>query len=185
MRIISGKWRGRRFYIPKGVDTRPTSDMLREALFSILRDEINEDTTVLDLFSGSGSFAFEALSRGAGHAVLCDENKKCIREIKGNLERFGASEDEYTIIGSDFRQALRKLDRKGIGIDVCYIDPPYKSDYYVPALEQVDGLMNPDGIIILEHGRRDSMPQNVGELVKEREKKYGNTAISIFRKVSL
>jgi 16S rRNA (guanine(966)-N(2))-methyltransferase RsmD len=185
MRIISGKWKGRRFYLPKGVDSRPTSDMLREALFSILVNDIDENTTVLDLFSGSGSFAFEALSRGAGHAILCDENKKCIKEIQDNLERFGASKDEYTLITSDFRQALKKLDRMGTSINVCYIDPPYKSDFYIPALEQVDSIMNPDGIIILEHSRRDGMPQSIGELVKQRDRKYGNTIISIYRKAKL
>ncbi len=71
MRIISGKWKGRKFYLPKGVSTRPTSDMLREALFSILRNEIS-GSVVFDMFAGSAAFAFEALSRGASHAIICD-----------------------------------------------------------------------------------------------------------------
>ncbi len=181
MRIISGKWKGRKYNLPKGVSTRPTSDMLREALFSILRNEIVE-AVVFDMFAGSASFALEALSRGAKHAVICDDNRKCIFEIKSNLDRFNATKDEFTILNMDFKQSYIKLNRMNIGVDICFIDPPYKSDYYIPALEIADKVMNTDGIVILEHGRRDTMPDTIGSLNKEKEKKYGNTAISIFRK---
>lgn len=181
MRIISGKWKGRRFFLPKGVSTRPTSDMLREALFSILRNEI-ENANVLDLFAGSASFAFEAISRGANHAVICDNSRKCIAEIESNLEKFGAEKNCYTLINSDFKQAIIKTGGLGIGIDICYIDPPYKSSFYIEALEFVDNVINADGIVITEHDRRESMPDRIGGLSKQREKKYGNTVISIYRK---
>ncbi len=183
MRIISGKWRGRRFYLPKGASARPTSDMLREALFSILRNEVN-GAIILDLFAGSASFAFEALSRGAEHVIICDNDRKCINAIIQNLERFNAAVDEYTILNTDFKLSIKKIAKSSMCIDVCYIDPPYKSDYYIEALELAGDIMNPDGIVITEHARRDSMPESIGTLIKEKVKKYGNTAISIYRKVN-
>ncbi len=181
MRIISGKWRGRRFYLPKGVTARPTSDLIREALFSILRNEV-ADSVVLDLFAGSASFSYEALSRGAKHAIICDINKKCIANIKDNLESYNAQAEEYTLIAADFRQAIRKISRMGMGVDICFVDPPYTSDYYLEALDLAGSLLNPDGIVILEHSFRDRMPQRMGDVVKIRDKKYGGTMISIYRK---
>ena len=181
MRIISGKWKGRRFYLPKGVNTRPTSEMIREALFSMLRNEIN-GAVVLDMFAGSGSFALEALSRGAKHAIICDSNRKCIAAIKDNLEQYKAEKEEYTLIAGDFRHAGRKIQRMGMGVDICYIDPPYSSGYYMDAVEAACEAMNPDGIIMLEHSFRDRMPDRLGDMIKERDKKYGGTLISIYRK---
>jgi len=181
MRIISGKWRGRRFYLPKGVTTRPTSEAIREALFSILRNEI-QDAVVLDMFAGSASFSFEALSRGAKHAIICDNNKKCIATIKENLESYKAEKQEFTIIASDFRHLPRKVQRMELGVDICYIDPPYSSDFYLEALDFADSLLNPDGIAIMEHSFRDRMPSKMGDLVKYRDKKYGGTMISMYRK---
>ncbi len=183
MRIISGKWKGRRFYLPKGVDARPTSDMIREALFSILRNDIT-DAVVLDLFAGSASFALESLSRGAKHAIICDRNRKCIHTIKENLEHYNASDDEYTLIAADYRQAAKKIDRMGIGIDICYVDPPYTSGYYMEALDLIEDAINPDGIVILEHSFRDRMPNTLNSLKKVRDKKYGGIMISIYRKDS-
>jgi 16S rRNA (guanine(966)-N(2))-methyltransferase RsmD len=180
MRIISGKWKGRRFYLPKGVESRPTSDMIREALFSILRNDI-DNSVVLDLFAGSASFAFEALSRGAKHAIICDRNRKCISTVKENLEHYKADKDEYTLITADFRQAAKKILRMGMGLDICYIDPPYTSGYYMDAMDAIEDAVNPDGIVILEHSFRDRMPNKLNSLVKERDKKYGGTMLSIYR----
>ena len=173
MRIISGKWRGRKFYLPKGVNARPTSDMLREALFSILRNE-TADAVVLDLFAGSASFAFEALSRGAKHAIICDHDRKCMSEIKANLELFGAKRDDCTLINNDFRHALRNISHMDMGVDICYIDPPYKSDYYTDVLSHLDHIINPDGIVILEHSKYNDMPESIGMFTQKKQKKYGN-----------
>ena len=184
MRIISGKWKGRRFYLPKGVGTRPTSEMIREALFSMFRNEVS-GAVVLDLFAGSASFAFEALSRGAKHAIICDNNKKCIAEIKRSLESYHADKEEYTLMAADFRQAVRKIKRMDVGVDICYVDPPYTSDYYLEALDLAGSVVNPDGVVVLEHSFRDKMPDRMGTLVKARDKKYGGTLISIYRKETM
>ena len=184
MRIISGKWKGRRFYLPKGVATRPTSEMIREALFSMFRNEIT-DAVVLDLFAGSASFALEALSRGAKHAIICDNNRKCIAEIKRSLESYHADKEEHTLLASDFRHSIRKIQRMGLGVDICYVDPPYSSNYYLEALDMAGTVLNPEGVIILEHSFRDKMPSRMGDLEKIRDKKYGGTMISIYRKETM
>ena len=181
MRIISGKWKGRRFYLPKGVTTRPTSEAIREALFSMFRNEI-PGAVVLDMFAGSASFALEALSRGAKHAIICDNNRKCIAAVKESLDSYKAEKEEYTLLAVDFRHLLRKVERMGMGVDICYIDPPYSSEYYMEALDFAETLLNPDGIAVLEHSFRDRMPNRMGKLVKERDRKYGGTMISIYRK---
>jgi 16S rRNA (guanine(966)-N(2))-methyltransferase RsmD len=184
MRIISGKWKGRRFYLPKGVGTRPTSEMIREALFSMFRNEVS-GAVVLDLFAGSASFALEALSRGAKHAIICDNNKKCIAEIKRSLESYNADKDEYTLMASDFRHVIRKVQRMGTGIDICYIDPPYSSEYYMEALDLAGAVLSPDGAAILEHSFRDKMPGRMGSLKRVRDRKYGGTLISVYRKETM
>ena len=148
MRIISGKARGTKLFTLDGLDTRPTLDRVKESLFNIINEEI-QDATVLDLFSGSGAIGLEFASRGARKVYLCDNSKKAMEIIKKNIEKthFQNLVETYNC---DFKEALRKLNNEKINI--IYIDPPYKTDYIKQSLEILSSMdcINENTLIICE-----------------------------------
>ena len=123
MRVISGTARGKKLNSLAGLETRPTLDRVKEALFNILQFNIKE-ASVLDLFSGSGALAIEALSRGAKQAVVCDNSNKAIKIIKENLEATRLIE-KTEIINKDYIEALKKLNKESKKFDIIFLDPPY------------------------------------------------------------
>ena len=145
MRIIAGKLKGRVLKIPRGI--RPTSQKVREALFSILGNRII-DGVVLDLFAGSGALGIEALSRGAKSATFVDNNRKCVQTIKVNLELCGLSsfqssslrrkerdeKIEIRVLSMEALKAIRFFERKGERFDLIFLDPPY---YYEAVAKNV------------------------------------------------
>ena len=133
MRIISGKARGTKLYTLEGTNTRPTLDRVKESIFNIIQNEI-EDATVLDLFAGSGAIGLECLSRGAKKAVLCDKSKEAIQIIKRNIEKTHM-EEKAQIINADYENCLEKL--KNEQFDIIYIDPPYATNYIFKSLEKI------------------------------------------------
>lgn len=147
MRIISGLAKGTKLYTLEGESTRPTLDRIKEPLFSIIQLNI-KNSIVLDLFSGSGALALEALSRGAKEAVLCDKSRAAIEIIKKNVEKTHF-ENKSIILCKDYKKCLEETNKK---FDLIFIDPPYKFNIAVKAIEIIikNNLLSEDGIIILE-----------------------------------
>ena len=150
MRVISGIAKGVRLDSLQGDITRPTLDRVKEALFNILQNDIRQ-SQVLDLFSGSGALAIESLSRGAKYAVLCDKSSEAIKIIKRNLEKTKL-EENAKIIKNDYKKALELLQKEENKFDIIFIDPPYKENIAVKAIQEIlkCDLLNKEGIIVLE-----------------------------------
>lgn len=149
MRVISGTAKGTILYSLEGNNTRPTLDRVKEALFNMLQINI-QDTEVLDLFSGSGALAIEALSRGASKAVLCDKSKDAIKIIEKNLEKTRLKE-KAIILNNDYIKALEFLKHK-FKFDFIFLDPPYAGEMVKNAVNQIIelDLLKQEGIIIIE-----------------------------------
>lgn len=153
LRIISGKARGTKLFTLDGEKTRPTLDRVKEPLFSIITNEI-QDAKVLDLFAGSGALGIEALSRGAEHAVLCDNSREAVKIINNNLAK--TKLNTYAeIINEDFKKCLKKL--QGRKFNLIFLDPPYESSNIETAIKQILelDLLAEEGLIIAETDREE------------------------------
>lgn len=148
--MIAGTARRLRLETPAGRNTRPTSDKIKETLFNILQPEV-PDSRFLDLFSGSGGIAIEALSRGAREAVLVDNDREAVRCIKANLKHTHF-EDSSRVMAMDALQALRRLDQLGKPFDVIFMDPPYRMELEQRVLPYLldSGLVRGDTLMIVE-----------------------------------
>ena len=184
MRVISGTARGKKLNSLEGLETRPTLDRVKEALFNILQFNIKE-ASVLDLFSGSGALAIEALSRGAKQAVVCDNSSKAIRIIKENLEATRLIE-KVEIINKDYVQALEKLKNKSKKFDIIFLDPPYKTDYVIKSINYIleYKLLAEDGIIVVETDDENKIKEieNIKDLDVYDTRKYGIVYVIFIRK---
>ena len=171
MRIVAGRYRGRRLTAPPGLDTRPTSDRVREALFNILGDI--EGLRVLDLFAGSGALAIEALSRGAAGAVLVEQDPRAVDAIRANLDALGAS--EARVVRGDALAWLRRAEGEW---DIVFLDPPYSSarDLAGPLSELLPAVLAKDALIVSESDKRDPL---LLDLPLDDERAYGHTRIAI------
>ncbi len=173
MRVIAGLYGGRELVAPRGANTRPTSDRVREALFSILADV--GGACVLDLFAGSGALAIEALSRGAAEAVLVDSSAAAIAAIRRNLKSLSIDATVRRQSASRFLERARVDARQ---YDLVFLDPPYRnagsfSERLTPALAP---LLTPDARVVVESDRRSPFELEL-ELLDER--RYGDTLIRI------
>jgi len=173
MRIISGTARGTNLYTLEGSDTRPTLDRVKESLFNIINSRIF-DAVVLDLFSGSGAIGLEFASRGAKEVVVCDNSKKAIQIIQKNLEKTHL-EQKVKLYNSDYIEFLK--NNKDKKFDVIYLDPPYKTDYIINALDfilQYD-MKDKDGLIIIETDEPERIESGLKErnITIEDKRKYG------------
>ncbi len=148
MRIITGKARGTNLFSLEGETTRPTSDRVKEAVFSMLQFEI-EGRTVLDLFGGSGQLALEALSRGAASAVISDSAKAAVEIIKKNSEKTHLTTD-CTILLADWKDALRR--QSGKRFDIVFLDPPYKLGIIPEVLNVLYPYLKPTSVVVCESG---------------------------------
>lgn len=178
MRIISGSRRGRRLFEFKGQDIRPTTDRVKEAIFSMIAGYI-PDAQVLDMFAGSGALSFEMISRGADRAVLLDKDKRSIEVIKRNIEALGF-ESACEVVNTSCFDWLRRSTQK---FDVIFLDPPYNKGFIE---ESLDAIVNADaltaeGIIVLESDNTDFRSGFPG-LVMWKQKRYGRTYITVYQK---
>ena len=180
MRIIAGKYRSRKINAPEGMNTRPTLDQVREAVFSSLGGFF-DGGTMLDLFSGSGAVGLEALSRGMDQAVFCDIDRKAIQAIKGNIAALKA-EQQSLVWAMDFRKALSQSVAKGLRYDLIYLDPPY----HFPDLDEVfqkireGDLLKENGRIVLETKKDETV--SVKEFEAYKEARYGIARITYLRR---
>lgn len=178
MRIIAGTARGCTFDAPQGRDTRPTLDRVRENVFNILQGRMR-DARVLDLFSGSGAMAFEALSRGADHAVLVDIDRAANAVQRRNAEKLRMA-DRCTLLQCDWQQAVRQLSAHGERFDLVFLDPPYAMHDMKPVMDALRPILAEDAVILLEHEAKTFPATPIGfELYDSR--KYGIAGVSFFR----
>ena len=150
MRIIGGEARGRRLMAPDGMDTRPTADKVREALFSILINDV-PGARVLDLFGGSGALALEAISRGASSAVICDSAQSAIDCIRKNALAVAGESDKVRVIKGNYKKALGFLTDQQF--ELVFLDPPYRmAEAYAECAKTLlaNGMLAPEGLIVAE-----------------------------------
>lgn len=181
MRIIAGTARGRRLKSPKGMSTRPTSDRVREALFNILSPQV-PNSNFLDIFSGTGAVAIEAISRGATRAVMVEKERISVPIILSNIKMCGLSE-QTEVLNLDVARALKLLGDRKDSFDLIFLDPPYKKGFEVPTIEriQTNGLLKHGGIVVVESSKADLPPEQVGQVVAYRRERYGDTALTFYR----
>lgn len=180
MRIITGSAKGAKLKAPHGLDTRPTTDRVKESLFNILGN-IVEDATVLDLFAGTGSLGLEALSRGARRATFIDQSAVSISVVKANAvhtKLLGCTE----LIKLDVLKALAMLEAGGRLFDIVFCDPPYNQGYITKILHKFDNgkIIAGQGILILEHSRHEPPAKQWRNLKLRRSERYGETMVSFF-----
>lgn len=171
MRIISGRARGAKLFAPEGLDTRPTLDRVREAVFSMIFTHV-DGARVLDLFAGSGAMGIEALSRGAASVDFVDITPRACDCVRKNLEKTRLEGAEVT--NADFKSFLAKCTA---GYDLIFLDPPYESGYYGTALDIIKErrLLNDDGIIVAECADPKGFDSRGYEVYRQR--KYGKAAV--------
>jgi 16S rRNA (guanine966-N2)-methyltransferase len=176
VRVIAGRFGGRRLRAPPGRATRPTSDRVREALFATLGSL--DGARVLDLFAGSGALAIEALSRGAASAVLVERDRRAAQSARANLEALGLAEPEARLVVAPARVALRDASARGETYDLVLLDPPYRR---APALgrelsEALGPLLADGARVVSESDRRAPLEL---ALALTDERRYGDTLIRI------
>ena len=185
MRIIAGKFRGRKLKGPPSLQTRPTSDRLRETLFNILAPRI-EGTRFLDLCAGTGAVGIEALSRGAARVTFVDQSRKMCGLIEANLGAFEIGEEEIEIVTAEASDVLRRRIRKRAeSFDIIFFDPPYAADHeavldYIG--EHAPELLAKAGVLIVEHDKKKELREKSGELKRYRVVKQGDSSLSFFER---
>ena len=180
MRVITGKARGVTLKTPDGMQTRPTTDRVKEALFSIIQFEI-QGANVLDLFGGTGQLGIEALSRGAKRAVFVDFQANACRLIRENLKRTRL-EGDAQVVQSDY---LAYLDRCKEKFQIVFLDPPYAEVFLETALKRITeiDILQSGGIIIAERPLGKELPWEFDGYSRSRDYKYGNTLLAVYRKI--
>lgn len=180
MRIITGSAKGMVLYTLPGLAVRPTSDRVKESLFNILRDRVTE-SKILDLFAGTGNLGIEALSRGAAVAVFVDNHPRSIQCIRRNLVRTRLA-SRGVIYQRDAFRVLDYLAGAGWQFDVIFCDPPYNKGLATRALQMIGekGLLAPEGLLVVEHSRHETLLEATGTIVKVRTAQYGETMLSIY-----
>ena len=183
MRIIAGKYRGRRLKSPPSLDTRPTSDRLRETLFNILAPRI-QGARFLDLCAGSGAVGIEALSRDAAQAIFVEQSRPMCALIETNLTALKLDEDASEVASADATEFLRRRVKRGSELfDIIFFDPPYAADYEVVLNylgKQAASLLAKDGIVVVEHSRKTDLKAQFGALQRYRELKQGDSCLSFY-----
>lgn len=181
MRIISGRARGSKLQTIEGLNTRPTTDRVKESLFNLLQYDFY-NKVVLDLFAGSGALGLEAVSRGAQKAIFVDENKACCEIIKKNIAKIKADEN-CLVLQTDVQSAIKRQGQSSV--DFVFMDPPYHKGLIEPTLEQLlsAGILKEAAVISVEHEKTDlfSVPEGY-ECLKQRS--YGITTLSILRRTT-
>ncbi|WP_026263994.1 16S rRNA (guanine(966)-N(2))-methyltransferase RsmD [Paenibacillus terrigena] len=181
MRVISGSARGRSLKAVPGMGTRPTTDKVKEAIFSMIGPYFDGEY-VLDLFAGTGGLGIEALSRGAERAIFVDMDPKSIEVIKQNLKTVKL-ESQAEVYRNDAMRAIKALEKRAKGFDLIFLDPPYKVtnvDEMMLDLAQ-RGLVQEDATVMVEHDASHTYPEQVGDFRQLRLANYGETTVTIYR----
>ncbi len=177
MRVITGSARGSKLITVEGTETvRPTTDGVKEAIFSAIQFEI-EGRTVLDLFAGSGQLGIEALSRGAKEAYFVDSAIASIKAVKENLKHTKLEENAH-VINMPFSAFLKSTR---VTFDIAILDPPYNLKIINKALPHLEEKMSDSGIIICEHEKELTLPRDLGRFSIAKVLHHSRTAVTIYR----
>jgi len=183
MRVIAGKYRGRKLKSPPSLQTRPTSDRLRETLFNILAPRI-EGARFLDLCAGTGAVGIEALSRGASRVTFVDQSRKMCALIEANLKTLNVRDEEVEVVGQKALEFLRRRAKKEAGaFDIIFFDPPYAADYEVVLNfigEHQATILKAEGIVIAEHLSKTPIGEQLVGLGRYRMLKQGDSSLSFY-----
>jgi 16S rRNA (guanine(966)-N(2))-methyltransferase RsmD len=177
MRVITGTARGMRLFTLEGDSVRPTTDKVKEALFSIIQFEI-EGRRALDLFAGSGQLGIEALSRGAASAQFVDESRQAISVINKNLEKTRLK-DKASVSHTDSVSFIKSTDKQ---FDLFFIDPPYNKGLVTKVLPLCAEKAADGALVICETANEEILPEDIEGLSFVRRYKYGKTALTVYRK---
>ena len=179
MRIIAGSRKGARIFAPKGSETRPTGDRVREAAFNLIGPVRVEDATVLDLFAGSGAMGLEALSRGAARATFVDDDREACRAINRNLDKLAL--EGATVLCQDALTALRADVRSGTRYDLVLVDPPYRrfSSLQNALIQYLPEILEPSGLLLVETAA-DEEPEL--PLARRTSRRYGSARLTLFER---
>ena len=179
MRVITGSARGRRLKELEGMETRPTTDRVKEGIFSSIQFEI-EGRRVLDLFAGSGQLGIEALSRGARSALFVDKRADAVRLVRENLALCRLEENAQVICGD----SLAALGTQSGRFDIIFLDPPYESGLLAQAMERIASfdILSPDGIMVAESPLGQELPALPAPYSLHREYRYGKIKVSIYHR---
>ncbi|HEY6446305.1 MAG TPA: 16S rRNA (guanine(966)-N(2))-methyltransferase RsmD [Acidobacteriaceae bacterium] len=184
MRVIAGEYRSRILQAPRGLDTRPTSDRLRETLFNVVAPRI-QDAVFLDLYAGSGAVGIEALSRGAREAIFVEQAAAAMKAIRANLASLGIR-GNYALEPRGVAAAVERLAEQGQTADIVFLDPPYAQ---AAAYEETLGLLGgvcrsvlaEEALVIAEHEKRLDLDARYGALERYRALRQGDAALSFYR----
>lgn len=177
MRIIRGKFKTRKYKIPKNFPSRPTTDFAKEGLFNVLENQIYlEDLNILDLCSGTGNISIEFLSREAGKVTAVDQNYNCIRHLNMVCRDLGCK-DDIAIVKSDVLKFVKRCEEK---FDLIFADPPYAYKDYSELIDLIfeQELLKENGILIVEHGKETDLSHKTHfDFIRT----YGNVCFSFFK----
>ena len=177
MRVITGTARGTTLRTLEGNDVRPTTDKVKEAVFSAIQFEL-EGRRILDLFAGSGQLGIEALSRGAKNAVFVDADKNAIKIVKENLAKTKL-DGLATVVQTDSIAFLSMTDKV---FDIAFLDPPFETGLLQTALSKIGEHIADGGTVICEHPFKEELDDEYNGLVRYRDYKYSKTAVTVYRK---
>ena len=184
MRVIAGTYRSRPLLAPRGLQTRPTSDRLRETLFNILAPRV-DGSRFVDLFAGTGAVGIEALSRGAAHVWFAENAKAAVASIRANLAALKI-ERGFTLEDRGVGAMLQRIDKLTQPIDLVFLDPPYEDEVeYTGTLgflgsERGRKVLSGDALVIAEHSSKTKLAERYGALERMRELKQGDAGLSFY-----
>lgn len=181
MRIVAGTFKGRPLQAVPGKGTRPTTDKVKESMFSMIGPYF-DGGWALDLYAGTGGLGLEAISRGMDKAVFVDMDPKAIAVIKQNIAKVGV-ESQTEVYRNDANRALKALGKREIQFDLVFLDPPYAQQAISDQIQlmQECNLLSKDCWVVTEHDAQVVLPQNIGLLERVRTAVYGDTSVTIFR----
>ena len=181
MRIISGRARGRKILSPESLETRPTLDRVKEAMFSTIQNYI-QDSIVIDVFAGTGSLGLEAASRGAKEVYLVDKSNTTYPLLKQNVENLKFNDVCYTL-NMDAYEALKSLKNKGKVFDLIFIDPPYCREMIPEAMKIIkeNNMLSEDGIIVTKIDSIEEIYEGYDNIKLNKSKRYGNTTVCFYK----
>ena len=177
MRVITGIARGTRLKSFEGDNVRPTTDKVKEAIFSSIHFVV-EGSKVLDLFAGTGQLGIEALSRGANEAFFIDSSKDSIKLVEQNLNLSKLKDSKIKIINEDSILFLKTNTEK---FDFVFVDPPYRKGIISQVLENIENSLNDNAYIFCEHEKELELPEKIGNLNLRKTYKYGKIYVSLYR----
>ena len=180
MRVIAGRARSMPLKAPKSLNTRPTTDRIKETLFNIIQGDI-QGSVFVDVFSGSGGIGIEALSRGAKFVTFVDKSLDSIKLLKSNLSKLGNFVDgKYYVVNNDTLSFLRL---NNMNFNFVFMDPPYNKELLPKLISKISDFIQLDGTLICEHESELLLPNKINDLAISRNKRYGTVAVTFYKKV--